>query len=462
MKSFLSAAVVAAGLLFAPPAQAETFAQPVNCDSDTSTDERKVPAKENYEFYWGIFVDPTINFAQSFDVDWTEEQLAACAGTKLDFDRYIAIQSYEPNPSVPPDPKQGWTCQITKPDGTCWKFTLTFEGDIPFDLRNLNPGQETQKPQLCTTTTMNAVEGLVRYNSSPQARCWMQGLWKYPDSFGTHTTIIDAERRNALASIPGVVESSIWLTVNIKEKPTDPEPIGPEQPGPVEIDYQNNDFGDVDVFTAKKQTVEITNLSETAVDVNKIRIKHDDEDQWLKVKEDAGCERLAWPNTCKVKVQFFPRNDGPQAAVLDVDLDADYELSIPLTGFGVEPVAEEGKRPAAPKKPTVPSTPSQEVDEVSPGKYVVDTNKNKVKIKFVPPGGSSAYEWRKKYLPKGKWSKWKGIDPEPNKKGFVVFDVPMKKSGCYRVQLRGVNAAGKSERRTITVCKEVPVVPGNG
>jgi hypothetical protein len=106
--------------------------------------------------------------------------------------------------------------------------------------------------------------------------------------------------------------------------------------------------------------------------------------------------------------------------------------------------------------------PNQVIENVNQGEYWVITKKKKVTIKFVPPGGSSQYEWRKKRVPKGKWTKWHAIDPEPNKKGYVVFTVPMKKPGCYKVQLRGVNKAGKSKKRTAQICKEIPVLPGKG
>jgi hypothetical protein len=330
-------------------------AAPDFCFETLQTSTEPVPSQPKDEpgwnLFWGTFIYSNNVISETYDLKLTAEELEACAGQ--DFDTHnIAMWNHEPrNPDfVPNDSGEGWTCPEILLKGKCWLWAGSTDGDIPFGYRSVMSFRE-QAPQRCgvDVDSVNEADGTFAYAITPgwtnrftgwydyyneepgPAHCWLEVKTKFPDEFGSHTLITDVARANALT--PDDVESrQLAITINIEE-----ESVDPGEPGPVVIDYSNNDFGDVDVFTAKTQWVKVTNTSGYDIPVNAIELPYDKSGQWLK-GDDKGCRNVIIDDaTCEVEVQFFPRFVGSQAAVLDFDLGVDYKLAIPLIGVGVDP-----------------------------------------------------------------------------------------------------------------------------
>jgi len=227
-------------------------------------------------------------------------------------------------------------------------------------------------------------------------------------------------------------------------------PEVPDEPAGISDGY---DFGNVEIFDYKRGVVKITNIGEQGLAVRKAKIvdSNGDEAPEFSVTGTTCKDGFIEPKrSCQVQVQFFPRVEGSRAAFIEVVTNSDYPLQIPLTGVGTytkpesiedaEQEAEEtGQLPTfevGEPEQAVPDNQGQEATKKN-GKWVVKTNKKKIKVKWKSPDTDqpvTGYEIRSKYKKK-KWKKWKDVDPMPNKKGWIKASVKAKKSGNYKIQV---------------------------
>jgi hypothetical protein len=368
------------------------------------------------------------------------------------------------------------TClQLALDSQSCYQFFLAVftSKELGYETQFDNRGNAL--PNFCREEESLPAGGLPHYDVTIAGKCVWYVLLQTPDKFGVFSLVFRVNSALKTAEMTAVAGDSSELGYELGYSVQVENALQPDLPT---WEIKNNDFGDVPVFTPKVKKVKLVNTSDVEVGVNSIKIKKDVGDDFDKFG-DTGCKPVIEPNsTCEVEVQFFPRNDGPQSAILDFDLDVDQNMEVLLTGMGTysEPtsdVPDESVVPGPetdPENPRPPSNGDQQVEQIKPGRYQVDSKKNKVTIKFQPPLPNeftiTGYEWRKQRKPNGKWTSWEFVDPRPNKNGWVKFDVPMKKSGCYKIQLRSLTPQGHGPQEQVVVCNDkpvkVPTKPGNG
>lgn len=441
------------------------------------------PTLDKFELYISASSEK-LSF-QNVELNYTEDELAANAGEFFDVGNIFLWGKAGAWPGMPPK-GTSVTCRQITAAGGCFIF------DAKMTSRSLDyRATETGKilfedtPQFCRPNGTLQNRDTIDVSVSSQGRCYWEVELATPSEFGVFANIFFTSQTRADEPRKVLGTQELGYQVIVNEVPDNPDPVDPDPEPPVPTwDIANNTFGEVPVFTPQVQKVKLINTSDVEVPVNSVKVKSDADDQWRKF-DTQGCEPVIQPNSsCRVEVQFFPRSTGPQAAVLDVDLDIDQNMDILLTGEGVytapdpvsnpdnpdTPVVPEPGPETKPKNPQPPATGGQQVEETRPGTYEVTTKKNKVKVNFTPPTSTeftvSGYEWRKKRKPSGTWTSWKFIDPEPNENGLVKSDVRMKKSGRYKVQLRSSTPQGFSPKKQITVCANksarIPTKPGNG
>ena len=233
---------------------------------------------------------------------------------------------------------------------------------------------------------------------------------------------------------------------------------GPNPDGAV-VKASSGAFGKVDVFTAKVKDIKITNVGDEPLRITGAKVKGDADDEFAANVKDCTQDPVAPGKSCKAKVQFFPRDAGESAALLDLKSNAIGGDTIALSGEGVMPVQET----------------DADGDPIGPGKVrklrVPDktVTAKKATAKWKRPKGDvpvTGYETRFKKKKSGNWKKWSSKDPEPNLNGWI--DRTFKKLSAntkYKVQVRAVSYEVPGKKSTVgfrTDRKGIPTRPANG
>ena len=210
------------------------------------------------------------------------------------------------------------------------------------------------------------------------------------------------------------------------------------------------DFGKVDVYTAKVETVKVKNAGDKPLKITGGKITSDPDDEFAADLDDCTDGQVAAGKSCTAKVQFFPRQGGESAALLELKSNAVGSATIALTGMGEAAViGKPGKvrKLRAPKKQIAAK---------------------KATAKWKRPKGDvpvTGYETRIKKK-NGNWKTWSSKDPEPNLNGWI--DRTFKKLSAntkYKVQVRAVSYEVRGKKSAVgfrTDRKGIPTKPGNG
>jgi len=229
-------------------------------------------------------------------------------------------------------------------------------------------------------------------------------------------------------------------------------PPGANPDGAV-VKASSGDFGKVDVFTAKVKNIKITNVGDEPLRITGAKIKSDADDEFAASVKDCTQDPVAPGKSCTATAQFFPRDAGASAALLDLKSNAVGGDTIALAGEGVFPV-QETDAPGKVRKLRVP-------DKTVTAK--------KATAKWKRPKGEvsvTGYETRIKKKKNGNWKKWSGKDPEPNLNGWIsrTFKKLSPKT-TYKVQVRAVSLDVRGKKSTVgftTDRKGIPTRPANG
>ena len=180
------------------------------------------------------------------------------------------------------------------------------------------------------------------------------------------------------------------------------------------------------------------------------KITSDPDDEFAADLDDCTDGQVAAGKSCTAKVQFFPRQGGESAALLELKSNAVGSATIALTGMGEAAViGKPGKvrKLRAPKKQIAAK---------------------KATAKWKRPKGDvpvTGYETRIKKK-NGNWKTWSSKDPEPNLNGWI--DRTFKKLSAntkYKVQVRAwsQDVKGPKDRLKFTTDRKgIPTKPGNG
>ena len=198
------------------------------------------------------------------------------------------------------------------------------------------------------------------------------------------------------------------------------------------------DFGKVDVYTAKVETVKVKNAGDKPLKITGGKITSDPDDEFAADLDDCTDGQVAAGKSCTAKVQFFPRLGGESAALLELKSNAVGSATIALTGMGEAAVI------AKPNKVRKLKAPKKKIKA------------KKARVKWKEPKGEATvtkYQTRIKKCKqkkngkwnckKPKWQKWKKKKPVANAKGWIKRDVKKLKKGKklkpatrYKVQVR--------------------------
>jgi alpha-tubulin suppressor-like RCC1 family protein len=210
------------------------------------------------------------------------------------------------------------------------------------------------------------------------------------------------------------------------------------------------DFGKVNVYTAKVETVKVKNAGDEPLKITGGKITSDPDDEFAADLDDCTDGQVAAGKSCTAKVQFFPRQAGASAALLELKSNAVGSATIALTGMGEAAVI--GK-PGKVRKLRVP-------DKTVTAK--------KATAKWKRPKGDvpvTGYETRIKKK-NGNWKKWSSKDPEPNLNGWISRTFKkLSPNTTYKVQVRAVSYEVRGKKSAVgftTDRKGIPTRPGNG
>ena len=363
-------------------------------------------------------------------------------GAKYEFDEYLVPEDTEfPRRQNLPDftfnyPKGINACppNVAYAQWSLWNF--------------FNPGELTPNTGCVRDTIKNQIYYLVR----PGLRysCDFDGPFMVVDDYGTWSNIatIESVRENDLGGPSSEIDAV--LTVNVRPYNGDPNnPIIPIEDIPLG-DSDGADFGDVDIYTASKKKVTLTNVGNARLKINGWKIVNPEGQEAPEFAVlDSECKKTLKPGgSCEGSVQFFPRNIGTQAAIIDVESNQKGALQVPLTGNGVydEPPTDEEGNVVVPPVPEpeiikVPGTNTVIKDGKS-NKKSIETTKKKIVLKWKKPDTDVPivqYQTRKKFKKKS-WKTWQDVDAAPNKKGWIKTKIKAKKPGRYKIQLRSITA----------------------
>jgi alpha-tubulin suppressor-like RCC1 family protein len=236
----------------------------------------------------------------------------------------------------------------------------------------------------------------------------------------------------------------------------DPDEPGPDPDGPV-VKADAVDFGKVDVYTAKVETVKIKNTGDEPLKITGGKITSDPDDEFAADLDDCTDGKVAAGKSCTAKVQFFPRQGGVSAALLELKSNAVGSATIALTGEGLLPVqqADEDGDPVPPGKVRKLTAPDKK------------TTAKKAQVKWKKPKGEvTVTEYQTRIKKNGNWKKWSGKDPQPNLNNWISRTYKkLSPNTKYKVQVRAWSDDVKGPKDGLTFRtdrKGIPTKPGNG
>jgi hypothetical protein len=231
---------------------------------------------------------------------------------------------------------------------------------------------------------------------------------------------------------------------------------GPDPDGPV-VKANAVDFGKVDVYTAKVETVKIKNTGDEPLKITGGKITSDPDDEFAADLDDCTDGKVAAGKSCAAKVQFFPRQGGQSAALLELKSNAVGSATIALSGEGLLPVqqADEDGDPVPPGK----------VRKLTASDKKTAAKKAQVKWKK-PKGEVTVTEYQTRIKKNGNWKKWSGKDPQPNLNNWISRTYKkLSPNTKYKVQVRAWSDDVKGPKDGLTFRtdrKGIPTKPGNG
>jgi alpha-tubulin suppressor-like RCC1 family protein len=297
---------------------------------------------------------------------------------------------------------------------------------------------------------------------------------------------------------------------------------GADPDGPV-VKADAVDFGKVDVYTAKVETVKVKNTGDEPLEITGGKITSDPDDEFAADLADCTDGKVAVGKSCTAKVQFFPRQAGESAALLELKSNAVGSATIALSGEGVapanvgvgEPTVVEFEKASEAALEAVPGGTVIDVVELADGGFavtVIDADGNEVvvildedfnvvqilspddpfvqslksigpvkklrapakkvsakkaQVKWKKPKGEvTITRYQSRIKKSGSWKKWSGKGPQPDVNGWISRGYKkLKPNTTYKVQVRAWSYEAYGPKRSVkfrTDRKGVPTKPGNG